>query len=80
MTTRTEREDRLAVAIAVVAAVLGVGALVLSVLVRHHVEANDAIPNAVSALSGIVYAALGALIVRRARNVIGWILWVSGSG
>ena len=80
MTTRTEREDRLAVAIAVVAAVLGVSALVLSALVRRHVEANDAIPNAVSALSGIVYAALGALIVRRARNVIGWILVGVGLG
>ncbi len=80
MPARTEREDRLAVAIAVVAVVLGVCALVLTALVRRHLNPNDAFPNAVSALSGIVYAALGALIVRRARNVIGWILLGVGLG
>ena len=80
MPSRTEREDRLAVAIAVVAAVLGVCALVLAWLVRHHMDPNDALPNAVSGVSGIVYAALGALIVRRARNVIGWILVGVGLG
>ena len=61
-------------------AVLGVGGAVLTVLTWSDLAVSDAVPNLVSGISGIVYATLGALIVRRARSVIGWLLLVEGVG
>ena len=74
MATRTNREDRLAVALVIVAAAVGLSALILIALVRDHLDPKDSFPSVLTALSGIAYTAMGALIVRRARNLIGWIL------
>jgi signal transduction histidine kinase len=40
----------------------------------------DSLSNVAGALAGVVYATLGALIVRRARNLIGWLLQGVGLG
>jgi signal transduction histidine kinase len=80
MEARTDRGDRLSVALVIAAAGLGSCALVLIALIWGHLHPNDSFPNVVTALSGIVYAAIGALIVRRARNPIGWILQGVGLG
>lgn len=40
----------------------------------------DALSNAGGAIAGVVYASLGALIVRRARNLVGWLLQGVGLG
>ncbi len=80
MATRTDRADRLSVALVIAAAGFGSCALVLIALVWSNLDPNDSFPNVVTALSGIVYAAIGALIVRRARNPIGWILQGVGLG
>ncbi len=80
MSARTDREKRLSVALVIVAAVLGGSALILTALVHGHLDPKDSFPSVFAALSGIAYAAMGALIVRRARNVIGWILQGVGLG
>ena len=41
-------------------------------------QANDAISQAGTSVSTVAYATLGALIVRRARNPIGWLLMAAG--
>jgi signal transduction histidine kinase len=61
-------------------ALVGLAGAILTVAVWSELKAADSYPNLLSGISGIVYAALGALIVRRARNVIGWILQGVGLG
>jgi signal transduction histidine kinase len=77
----TERtSDRLATALLVAAAVTGLAGVVLTVVAWSDMAVADSVPNLVSALAGVVYAALGALIVRRVRNLVGWILEGIGVG
>ncbi len=68
------RAERLSTALWAVTVLVGAAGAVLTVLVRDHLDPKDGFPNLFSALSGVVYASLGALIVRRARNPIGWVL------
>jgi len=77
---RTDREKRLSEVLVILAAVLGGVALILTALVHGHLDPKDSFPSVFAALSGIAYAAMGALVVRRARNVIGWILQGVGLG
>jgi signal transduction histidine kinase len=51
---------------------------VLTVLTRSDYKADDAISQAGSSVSTVAYATLGALIVRRVRNPIGWLLLAAG--
>jgi signal transduction histidine kinase len=60
--------------LAVVSSVAGLG---LTLYLWSDMAAVDAYPTLLSVFSAIVYAALGVLIVRRARNPVGWALaWV----
>ena len=52
----------------------GIAGAVLTLVVWRSLDPRDGFPNLFSGLSGVFYATLGALIVRRARNPIGWIL------
>jgi len=52
----------------------------LTILAWSDFEANDAISNMGGSASSVVYASLGALIVRRVRNPIGWLLLIAGAG
>jgi signal transduction histidine kinase len=75
-----QRAGRVSVVLLVSTALAGLAGVVLTVAVWSDLKAADSYPNLLSGISGIVYAALGALIVRRARNVIGWILQGVGLG
>src|ERR687887_767474 len=70
----TVRTKRLTSGLWVATAVLGVAGIVLTIVVWGDLRPSDAYPNLGSGVASLVYATLGALIVRRARNVVGWIL------
>jgi hypothetical protein len=55
-------------------AVLGLTGLILVSLAWQDLDPSDAYPSVVTAVAGVLYGMLGALILRRAGNTIGWIL------
>jgi signal transduction histidine kinase len=57
---------------------IAVACAVLTGLTRSDFKGNDAIFQALFPLSTVAYASLGALIVRRVRNPIGWLLLAAG--
>jgi signal transduction histidine kinase len=57
--------------------IAAVGAI-LTVLAWSDFKSNDAISDLGAALSTVAYASLGALIVRRVGNPIGWLLLIVG--
>ncbi len=67
------RENRSDAALWIATAVLGTVGLALTVVCWEDLSGGDLL-KPVTASAGIVYATLGALIVRRVGNVIGWIL------
>ncbi|MGZ6543977.1 MAG: GAF domain-containing sensor histidine kinase, partial [Actinomycetota bacterium] len=68
------RAERLSTVLWVVTVAFGIAGAVLTLVVWSALDPRDGLPNLFSGLSGILYATLGAVIVRRARNPIGWIL------
>ena len=60
--------------------VLSLAAAVLTVLAWGDLKTQDAVSNLSAVPSAVLYATLGALIVRRAGNIIGWILIGIGAG
>ncbi len=80
MAGTTARSPGLSTALWIIAVVLGMAGVALTVSVWGHLATNDAYPNLASGASGVFYATLGLLIVRRARNVIGWVLQGVGLG
>ena len=61
----------------VLVALIGVA---LTLIAWDDLVLGDSLANSGCAIAGVVYATLGALIVRRARNVIGWLLQGVGLG
>ena len=59
---------------------LSVTGVVLTVLAWGDLKAEDAVSNLASAPAAVLYATLGALVVRRAGNIIGWMLLGIGAG
>ncbi len=59
---------------------LSLAGAVLTVLAWSDLVAKDAVSQLSSAPAAVLYATLGALIVRRAGNVIGWLLLGIGAG
>ncbi len=55
-------------------AVLALAGAVLTVLASGPLLTSDTISNFVAAPAAVLYATLGALVVRRAGNVIGWLV------
>jgi signal transduction histidine kinase len=53
---------------------------VLTVLAWGDLKTQDAVSNLSAAPAAVLYATLGAVIVRRAGNVIGWLLLGEGAG
>ena len=78
MTGRTT--NRVSAPLWVATAVIALAGVVLTVVTWGDLLPSDAYPNLGSAAAGVVYATLGVLIVRRARNVIGWLLQGVGMG
>ena len=60
--------------------VLSLASAVLTVLAWGDLKTQDAVSNLSAVPSAVLYATLGALIVRRAGNIIGWILIGIGAG
>ena len=60
--------------------VLSLAGAVLTVLAWGDLKTQDAVSNLSAVPSAVLYATLGALIVRRAGNIIGWILIGIGAG
>jgi signal transduction histidine kinase len=58
--------------------VAGAG-LLLTGLAWPHLKPGDAVDNLGAAAGGIAYATLGALILRRAGNLVGWFMIVEGA-
>jgi signal transduction histidine kinase len=81
MRSLTQRQgDVLVTGLVVAVAVLAAVSIGLTVRVWPLLTPGDAYPTVFSAIAGVVYAALGALIVRRARNRFGWALAGSSIG
>jgi hypothetical protein len=59
-------------------AVLGVAGFVLTLLVRRQLVGGDLASQLGGAIAAIYYASLAVLVVRRAGNVIGWLLLGEG--
>jgi hypothetical protein len=72
------RQSTIATAAWTVAVVLAAGALVLIVRAWNEMVTGDAISTVCQVPSAVLYATLGALIVRRAGNTIGWYLLIGG--
>ena len=54
--------------------VLSVANLILTIMARNDLATPDAVTSLIYAPAPVLYATLGALIVRRAGNLIGWML------
>jgi signal transduction histidine kinase len=61
-------------------AVLALAGVVLTVLASGDLVTSDTISNFVTAPAAVLYATLGALVVRRVGNVIGWLVLGVGAG
>ena len=61
-----------------ITALLALAGAVWTVLLRGDLVTGDAVSNLGGAVAGVYYASLGALVVRRAGNVIGWLLLCEG--
>ena len=59
---------------------LALAGVVLTVMAAGHLKTADTIDNLGAAPSAVLYATLGAIVVRRAGNVIGWFLLGIGAG
>jgi signal transduction histidine kinase len=59
---------------------IAVAGAVLTALAWSDFKANDAIADMGASVSTVAYASLGALIVRRVRNPVGWLLLIGGAG
>jgi signal transduction histidine kinase len=60
--------------------VLSLAGAVLTVLAWGDLKISDAVSNLYATVAAVLYAMLGTLIVRRAGNLIGWILIGIGAG
>ena len=81
MSRPTDRTSHgLVTALWVSAALIGLAGAALTAVAWGDLKPEDSFSNLASAFAGILYAALGALIVRRVRNIVGWILLGVGSG
>jgi signal transduction histidine kinase len=73
------RQDRAVTAAWLAVCAAALPALVLTVLLWSRLAGGDAVSNLGGLVAAPVYAALGALIVRRARNLTGWYLIAQGA-
>jgi signal transduction histidine kinase len=81
MRTLTQRQgDVVATGLVAAVAALALATVGLTLYVWSDLAAADAYPSLFSAVAGVVYAAFGALIVRRAGNRFGWALEWSSIG
>jgi signal transduction histidine kinase len=73
-------KGRVVTALWVTAVAVSLAGIVLTGLSWNFLTTSDAVNNVTDAAGGIVYAALGALIVRRTGNLVGWLMLAEGVG
>ena len=73
------RARRVTAAVWVLVTVLALAGAALTVMASGSLATSDTITNFAAAPAAILYATLGALVVRRAGNVIGWLLLGEGA-
>jgi signal transduction histidine kinase len=73
-----KRQRAGAAAIWALTVALAAAGVVLNILAWTDMVTSDAIANMCAPPAGVLYATIGALVVRRAGNVIGWFLLVEG--
>ena len=74
------RAVRTAIGLWVATALATLAGMILTVVAWDDLVPRDAFPNLGGAVAAFGYAALGVLIVRRAGNVIGWLMLGEGAG
>jgi signal transduction histidine kinase len=79
MNVTGRRQSTIATAVWAVAVVIAASALVLIIRAWSEMVTGDAISTVCEVPSAVLYATLGALIVRRAGNTIGWYLLIAGT-
>lgn len=73
------RFRRVTAAVWALVTALALAAAVLTVMASGSLTTSDTIANFGAAPAAVLYATLGALVVRRAGNVIGWLLLAEGA-
>jgi signal transduction histidine kinase len=73
------RPTRVTAAVWVLVTALALAGAVLTVMAAGSLTTSDTIFNFAEAPAAVLYATLGALVVRRAGNVIGWLLLGEGA-
>jgi signal transduction histidine kinase len=78
--TPKEHALRVTSALWVCTALVGIVGAFLTILAWHDLDPADSYLTLVSPVGAIVYATLGALVVRRVGNPVGWLLLAEGMG
>src|SRR4029077_12602287 len=73
------RSRRVTAAVWALVTVLALAGAVLTVMASGSLTTSDTISNLSAAPAAVLYATLGALVVRRAGNLIGWLLLGEGT-
>ena len=71
---------RIAAALWAVTLLAALAGAAMTIAARGDLAAGDLVNNLSNAVAAVAYATLGVLIVRRAGNVIGWIMLAVGAG
>jgi signal transduction histidine kinase len=80
MAAQADRAERASTALWVATMPLALIGVVLTLVAWGDLIPADSLANVGSGIAGVVYATIGALIVRRTRNLIGWMLLGIGLG
>jgi signal transduction histidine kinase len=77
---RVARSRRVTAAAWALVTAVTLAGVVLTVMASGHLKTSDIVSTLGGAPSAVLYATLGAVVVRRAGNVIGWLLLGFGAG
>ena len=75
-----QEPDRAVTGAWIAVTILGTAGVVLTILAWTDLKGSDAPLNVLTGFAAAAYAALGAMILRRVRTVIGWIFLAEGAG
>ena len=74
------REARISARIAAAVVLAGVAGVALTFVARAAFKGNDLAFNLAALAAAVAYATLGALVVRRAGSLIGWLMLAESTG
>ena len=79
-TTQARPVQRIAYALWAVTLLTSLAAVALTLIAWDDLKVSDGISNLNNVVAAVAYATLGVLIIRRAANLIGWIMLAVGAG